>query len=454
MNPRRSVSPTGVLILVQNLPVPFDRRVWQEACALRDAGFDVSVICPSSDQHPALQEELDGVHVYRYRPRLEARALAGYVVEYAVALTAMTILAWRVAARRRIDIIQACNPPDLLFLVAFPLVILRGARFVFDHHDVSPELLMAKGHAADSGVVRVSRILERLTFGCAVASIATNQSYREIAVSRGGMSRDNVFVVRSGPATGFDPVPPDPGLKRGRQYLIGYVGVMGVQEGLDLLLDAAQLLTTRYGRHDVTFALAGSGPEAKRLRARSEAMGLAEHVHFLGRVPDAELVRLLSTADICVNPDEVNPMNDISTMNKIVEYMALGRPIVQFDTREGRISAGASSLYSAPNDPASFAEAICRLLDDSELRTKMGASGRKRFEEELGWPQQVTNLLAAYDCALSRGHLDINLRRAGWWRSGFARSRPDVAVRSITSSGTSEAAEDSSINPRDREPHE
>jgi glycosyltransferase involved in cell wall biosynthesis len=446
--------PTGVLILVQNLPVPFDRRVWQEACALRDAGFDVSVICPSSEQHPALQEEVDGVHVHRYRPRLEARGLAGYLLEYAVALSAMTILAWRVAARRRIAIIQACNPPDLLFLVALPLVLLRGARFIFDHHDVSPELLMAKGHAPNSRVVRLSRVLERLTFGCAVASIATNESYREVAVTRGGMSRDHVFVVRSGPATGFDPVPPDPGLKRGRQYLIGYVGVMGVQEGLDLLLDAAQLVTNRYGRQDVTFALAGGGPEAKRLRVRSEAMGLDEHVYFLGRVPDEELVRLLSTADVCVNPDEVNPMNDISTMNKVVEYMALGRPIVQFDTREGRISAGASSLYPAPNDPASFAEALCRLLDDPELRAKMGALGRKRFEDELAWPQQVTNLIAAYDCALSRGHLDINVRRAGWWRSGFARSRPDDLVWSIASSGARTPAAYSPTNSPEREPHE
>lgn len=435
MSPRRPADSAGVLILVQNLPVPFDRRVWQEACALRDAGFDVSVISPSSDQHPALHEELDGVHVHRYRPRLEAHGLAGYLLEYAVALSAMTVLAWRITARRRIAVIHACNPPDLLFLVALPLVLLRKTRFVFDHHDVSPELLMAKGHAANSWVVRLSKILERLSFGCAVASIATNESYREVATSRGGLSPERVFVVRSGPAGGFEAVLPEPGLKRGRRYLVGYVGVMGVQEGLDLLLDAAQLLITRYGRRDVTFALAGSGPEAQRLRARTEAMGLAEHVHFLGRVSDAELVQLLSTADVCVNPDEVNPMNDISTMNKVVEYMALGRPIVQFDTREGRISAGSSSLYPAPNDPAAFAEAICRLLDDPELRAVMGTQGRKRFSEDLAWPRQVINLIAAYDCAMSTGHLDINLRRAGWWRNGFARRAQNDAGPQINSAG-------------------
>jgi glycosyltransferase involved in cell wall biosynthesis len=437
--------------LVQNLPVPFDRRVWQEACALRDAGFDVTVICPSSEQHPASREELDGIHVRRYRPRLEARGLGGYLIEYAIALTAMTVLAWRVTARRPINIIQACNPPDLLFLVALPLVVLRRAKFVFDHHDVSPELLMAKGNRPDSWVIRLSRILERLTFGCAVVSIATNESYREIAVNRGGMSPEDVFVVRSGPAHGFDPMPPDPQLKRGRRYLVGYVGVMGVQEGLDLLLDAAQVIVNKDGRQNISFALAGSGPEASRLRARSEAMGLSEHVHFLGRVPDAELLRVLSTADVCVNPDEVNPMNDISTMNKVVEYMALGRPIVQFDTREGRISAGSSSLYAAANDPTSLAEEICRLLDDPELRAEMGAEGRQRSQKVLSWSRQIPNLLAAYNRALSKGHLEINLRRASWWRKGFTRGGGSAPL--VTPLSTDEPAGNLMENPPQQVPY-
>jgi glycosyltransferase involved in cell wall biosynthesis len=414
----------GVLILVQNLPVPFDRRVWQEACALRDGGWDVSVICPNSPQHPALREDIDGIHVHRYVPRLEASRLAGYLLEYAVALGAMTVLSWRIAARRPINVVQACNPPDLLFLVSLPLVLLRRARFLFDHHDVSPELLMAKGHAADSGAVWLARVLERLTFGCAVVSIATNESYRDVAVERGGMDPARVFVVRSGPAAGFRAVDPDPHLKRGRQHLVGYVGVMGVQEGLDLLLDAVDVIVNQRGRRDVLFALAGSGPEARRLQARSEAMGLAEYVQFLGRISDAELVTLLSTADVCVNPDEVNPMNDISTMNKTLEYMALGRPIVQFDTREGRVSAGASSLYPAKNDPIAFADAVCLLLDDPELRAQMGSRGRRRYEEELAWSQQVPQLLAAYATAMDRSHLDINATRPAWWRAGaFGRPR-------------------------------
>ena len=421
-----------MLILVQNLPVPFDRRVWQEACALRDAGFDVSVICPNSEQYPALHEELDGVHVYRYKPRLEARGIGGYLVEYGVALSAMTVLAWRVAAGRRLDIIHACNPPDLLFLVAMPLVVLRRAKFVFDHHDVSPELLMAKGRGSNSRVVRLSRVLERITFGCSVVSIATNESYREVALSRGGMSADDVFVVRSGPA-GFDPVAPDPRLKRGRRHLVGYVGVMGEQEGLHLLLEAAQIMITQYGRTDVTFTLVGSGPEAQRLRAACEAMGLGEHVDFRGRLSNEDLVQVLSTADVCVNPDEVNPMNDMSTMNKIVEYMALGRPIVQFDTREGRVSAADSSLYAAPNDPQSLADEICRLLDEPALRAEMGARGRERFNNELSWSRQVPTLLAAYSRAQSKSRFDINLLRPSWWR----RKGPDAQMRGCQSGALS-----------------
>ena len=441
MNAHRPAKGTGVLILVQNLSVPFDRRVWQEACALRDAGFEVSVICPSSEQHPATREQLDGIQIHRYPPRLEARGLVGYLLEYSVALTSMTVLAWRIAVRRRIDIVQACNPPDLLFLVAMPLVLLRGARFIFDHHDVSPELLMAKGHASNSSVVRLSRLLERLTFGCAVASIATNESYRDIAVDRGRMSTEDVFVVRSGPARGFDPVAPDPDLKRGRRYLVGYVGVMGIQEGIDLLLEAIRLIVTVHGRDDVVFALAGSGPEARRLKAKSEAMGLSEYVHFLGRVSDVELVRLLSTADVAVNPDEVNPMNDISTMNKIVEYMAVGRPIVQFDTREGRISAQESSLYAAPNDPGSLADAICRLLDDAELRAEMGARGRERFQDDLAWSRQVPQLIAAYSRALSKGRLDINLRRAGWWRKPAVKSGRNAVAAPVSFRDTTHSSQ-------------
>lgn len=406
----------GVLILVQNLPVPFDRRVWQEACALRDEGYDVSVVCPSSTQHPALRETLEGIEVFRYRPRYEARRLLGYVVEYGVALTSMSVLAWKAAAGRRVDVVQACNPPDLLFLAALPLVLLRRARFLFDHHDLSPELLVSKGFSAASWPVRLVTALERTTFGLATVSIATNESYRDVAVRRGGLPAERVFTVRSGPDHRFRPVEPDDRLRAGRRHLVGYVGVMGIQDGLDLLLAAADVMINQRGRDDTTFALAGDGPEGRRLRERARELGLSDHVHFLGRVSDADLLTLLSTADVCVNPDEVNALNDVSTMNKIVEYMALGRPVVQFETREGRVSAGSSALYPEPNDPVAFADAICTLLDDPDRRAEMGAQGRLRYEEELAWSRQVPHLLAAYRTALSVRRSDIGVLRASWWR--------------------------------------
>jgi glycosyltransferase involved in cell wall biosynthesis len=230
------------------------------------------------------------------------------------------------------------------------------------------------------------------------------------------MSPSDVFVVRSGPAPGFGEASADDRYRRGRRYLVGYVGVMGRQEGIDQLLDSAQIIVDKYGRDDVTFTLAGSGPETGRLVARTAELGLSDHVTFLGRIPDAELTAFLRTADVCVSPDPVNRMNDMSTMNKVLEYMALGRPIVQFDLREGRVSAGGSSLYAEPDDPVSFADAICTLLDDDELRERMGAHGRRRFENDLTWTHQVPRLLAAYERALGKAPLDVNVRRASWWR--------------------------------------
>lgn len=391
-----------ILILVQNLAVPFDRRVWQEARSLVQAGYAVSVICPKSAQHPLGYEILEGVQIHRYSSPFEAGGLAGYVAEYGIALLAQTRLAWRVHRRRSVDVVQACNPPDLLFLVALPLMVLGRAKFVFDHHDVSPELLVAKGHAPGSAVVRFARALEKCTFRLASVSIATNDSYRDVAVDRGGMSPDDVFVVRSGAdLSRFSGAEPDASLRGGAEHLVAYVGVMGVQEGIDYLLDAVNVLVREMDR-DVRVVLAGSGPDLPRLRARTTEMGLDEHVRFLGRVPDDVLTALLATADVCVNPDEYNAMNDMSTMNKIMDYMALGRPIVQFDLREGRLSAGDASLYASPNDARALAEGIAQLLDDPALRERMGAYGRQRLQETLTWERQVPALLAAYERVLRR----------------------------------------------------
>ena len=375
-----------VLILVQNLPVPFDRRVWQEALALVAAGYQVHVVCPRTREHPLRRETLSGVRIYRYRPGPEARRPAGYLVEYAVAIGAQLRLALTIRARHRISIVQICNPPDLLFLAALPLVAL-GSRLIYDHHDACPELMIAKGHREDGWAFRLARLFERLTYRCADVSIETNESYRDIALARGGMSREDVFVVRSAPEiTRFAGARPDEKWRGGRKHLVGYVGVMGRQDGLDYLIEAARVIIADLLRLDVQFVLVGSGPELPRLRERVRTLGLDDRVALTGRLSDDDLGTVLATADVCVNPDEANRMNDISTMNKIMEYMALGKPIVQFDLHEGRVSAGDASLYATRNDATSLGKCIVELIDDPGGAGSDGAAWRPAAAElaELG----------------------------------------------------------------------
>jgi glycosyltransferase involved in cell wall biosynthesis len=393
-----------VLILVQNLPVPFDRRVWQEALALDAARYEVHIVCPRTKEYPGRRELLNGIHIYRYSPGPEARRAAGYPVEYSIAILSMLRLALGIRFRRRIDIVHICNPPDLLFLVALPLVA-RGARLIYDHHDATPELMLAKGQREDGWLVRLTTLFERLTYRCAHVSIETNDSFRDIALRRGRMAAQDVFVVRSAPdVQRFAEAKPDEQWRRGRKHLVAYVGIMGSQDGLDYLVDAASMIIRDWRRDDIQFVLVGAGPELPRLRERVTSLGIGDQVEFTGLISSGkELGSVLATADVCVCPDEANRMNDISTMNKIMEYMALGRPIVQFDVHEGRVSAGGASLYAARNDVASLAEGIIRLVDDSELSARMGQAGRDRFVTRLTWEQQVPKLLAAYRRALEKG---------------------------------------------------
>jgi glycosyltransferase involved in cell wall biosynthesis len=393
---------TDVLILVQNLPVPFDRRVWQEALALVGAGYAVHVVCPATREYRRRRETLDGVRIYRYRPGPEARRSAAYLAEYTIAIAAQLWLALQIRLRHRIRVVHICNPPDLLFVVALPLVAL-GACLIYDHHDACPELMMAKRHAEAGWHVRLAKLLERLTYRVADVSIETNESYRDIALGRGRMSAEDVFVVRSAPDTArLGKGRPDEKWRYGRKHLIGYVGVMGLQDGLDYLIDAARVIICEWWREDIQFVLVGSGPEYPRLRERVRSMGIDDQVVFTGRLPDKDLAAVLATTDVCVNPDEVNRMNDISTMNKVMEYMAAGKPIVQFDLREGRVSAGDASLYAAANDANSLAACIVRLIDDPATREQMGHLGLLRLKTALGWDLQVPHLLAAYERAVSK----------------------------------------------------
>ncbi|MEO1686318.1 MAG: glycosyltransferase family 4 protein [Pseudomonadota bacterium] len=427
----RPLAGRRILILVENLPLPFDRRVWQEARTLTAAGAEVEVICPKGRGFEADHEVLEGVRIHRHPLPVDASGALGYVREYGAALFHQARLAQEIYAERPFDTVQACNPPDLLFLIA-RLFRRRGVRFIFDHHDICPELYEAKFGKRDL-FWRLMGRLERASFAAADVSLATNESYARIARERGGMAAEDVFVVRSGPDAGrLRPSAPNPDWRKGRDHLIGYVGVMGDQEGLDLLLESARILCLEQGR-SVQFALVGGGPALEGLRAQAEAMGLADHVTFAGRAPDTELFEVLSTADVCVNPDRVNPMNDLSTMNKIMEYMAFERPIVQFEVTEGRVSAGEASLYAAPNDPADMAAKLAQLLEDAPARARMGAFGRRRVVEELGWERQIEPLIAAYLRAAEKpaaagsgagtGTAGAGAARAPAWQRGWELGR-------------------------------
>jgi glycosyltransferase involved in cell wall biosynthesis len=382
-----------VLIIVENLPVPFDRRVWQEATTLREAGAEVSVICPIMKGYTARRERLEGIDIYRHPLATEADGALGYLLEYGSALFWWSWLSLRIFLKKRFHVIHGCNPPDLIFLVALPFKLF-GVKYVFDHHDVNPELYLAKFGRKDF-FYRLMCWLERATFQVADYSIATNESYKQIAIERGGMDPDRVAVVRSGPKLERLKIGPgDPAVKKGRTYLVGYLGVIGEQEGIDLLLEAAKGIVAV--RQDVQFAIVGGGTSLDSLRALSAQMGLSEYVDFYGRVSDEEMLRVLNTADVCVNPDRPIRMNDISTMNKIMEYMALGKPIVQFDLKEGRFSAREASRYARPDDVADFAHHLLDLLDNPDERARMGAYGYQRVVNELSWEYERLNLLRQY----------------------------------------------------------
>jgi glycosyltransferase involved in cell wall biosynthesis len=384
-----------ILVIVENLPSPFDRRVWQEATTLRQAGYTVSIICPIGKGYESRHELLDGIDIFRYKLPMEASGAVGYVIEYSAALFWQFMLAWKVLLTRGFDAIHACNPPDNIFLIG-GFFKLFGKKFLFDHHDINPELYEAKFGRRDF-FYKMMLAWERWTFRTADVSIATNDSYKKIAIERGGMKPDRVFVVRSGPdLRRLRILPPDPSLKKGARYLVGYVGVMGKQEGIDYLLRAAHYIIHDIGRRDVHFGLVGGGTELEEMKRYARELGISDYVTFTGRVPDQEMLAMLNTADVCVNPDIANEMNDKSTMNKIMEYMALGKPIVQFDLTEGRFSAQNASLYARKNDETDMAGKIVQLLDDPELREQMGKFGRSRVENELEWKYEVPKLLKAY----------------------------------------------------------
>lgn len=389
-----------VLIIVENGSYPGDTRVRNEALALQRNGYAVNVISPADKNSPRWHEVIDGVRVYRH-PQFElANSRLSYFVEYGAALFFETLLTWWIFLRHGFQVIQGCNPPDTIFLVALPFKLF-GVKYIFDHHDANPELYESK-YNKRGFLYRILCALERMTYRFSDVVMATNGSYKELAIARGGHSPDDVFIVRNGPDEGFQAVPAKPALKYGKPHLVGYVGNMDTQDGLDILLDVAARVK-EMGRNDVHFTCVGGGPQLTLLREMVRTKSLEEMVNFTGRVPDQDLLGVLSSSDVCVNPDKPCQMNSISTMIKIMEYMALGKPIVQFASKEGQFSAQGASLYSdSGNHVNDFAEKILWLLDHPDERRKMGQLGRERVEQALAWKHSIPNLLAAYERAFAK----------------------------------------------------
>lgn len=396
MEEQKSGTGRKILIIVENLPVPFDTRVWQEATTLVENGYTVSVICPKGKGYEKEEEVLAGVHVYRHDLKTEGSGFVGYVKEYGSALYHEIRLAKKIYKEIGFDVIHGCNPPDDIYMVARHFR-KYGVRYVFDHHDICPELFEAK--FGKKGLLYKSQLwLERQTYKHAAFAFVTNESYKKIAIERGGMDPAKVYVLRSGPKLERLRIQePKPELKKGRKYMVGYLGVIGKQEGIPYLLEAARYIRNELHRDDICYGIVGGGTSLEELKTLSVSMGIDDIVTFTGRAPDDVMLDYLNTADICVNPDEYNPMNDKSTMNKVLEYMALGKPIVQFDLTEGKYSAKEASVYANPNDALDMAKKIVELLDNPQKRQEMSVYGRKRIVEELSWEHTSKALLAGYE---------------------------------------------------------
>ena len=382
--------------------MPFDRRVWLECQALTSAGYQVSVVCPKGRDEPSY-EVIDSVRLYRYRPYAPGGSKVSFIAEYVYSFLAT---AWgMLKARRsgRFAVIQACNPPDIFWPLALAFRVLEGTRFVFDHHDLCPELYQSRFPSGPKLPYKGLLALERRTHQAANHVISTNDSYREIAMTRGGKRADEVTVVRTGPdLRRLRPGEPDPELRRGHRYLVAYIGVMGPQDGVDIVVRAADIVVSKLGRDDIAFTLIGSGDCFDDLVALRDRLGLAGHVEFTGRAPDEQVVHIMSTADAGLSPDPKNPLNDVSTMNKTMEYMLFGLPVVAFDLRETRVSAGDAAVYVQPNDEQQYAEAIVALLDDEPRREVMGKLARERVEQELAWDHQESTYLGVYKRVLGQ----------------------------------------------------
>lgn len=389
----------GVLIIVQNLPVPYDRRTWNEAQTLCEANERVYVICPTGQDgsYTTRYEQLNGIRIYRYPAPPDAHNTLSYIFEFAYCWLWTAMLSFWIFIRHRFDILHSANPPETYFLLAL-LYRPFGVRFIFDHHDLSPEMYLAKRGRAGGLLHRALLQLEKWTLQTADIVITTNNTQRQIAIERAGISTDIIFVVRNGPRSHLlYPVTPDPTLKHHKPYLISYLGEMGSQDGVAFMLEVAQYIYEDCQRHDIHMVLIGGGPMLETLQAYATQLDLGHSVTFTGRLGNEDIRQYLSTADVCAIPDMPSAYNHACSMNKVMEYMIFGKPIVSFDLHENRISAQDAAVYVEEHTVSAFAHTLLDLLDDTKRRYKMGIYARQRALDTLVWEHSVPHLLAAYE---------------------------------------------------------
>jgi len=391
-----------VLIVVQNLPVPFDRRVWLEATTLARHGHAVSVICPKMKGFNKSHEVLEGVAIRRYPLPDFGAAKLGFIAEFAWCFIATALLTLRVALGSGFDVLHVCNPPETYW----PLGMFWrrfGKRFIFDHHDLSPEMYAVKFGGKDSGLIsRALLWMERMTFREADLVITTNDSHKDIAVKRGGKRPEDVYVVRSGPSLDrFKLHEPDPAWRKGARFMFVYLGEICEQDGVDHMVRAVKHLVETFAFKDLHAVFVGGGPHQPQIKQYAADQGVADYCTFTGRVSDDDLCRILSSADMAIDPDPKNDWSNQSTMNKIIEYMYFGLPIVCYDLKEARVSADAAALYVEPNDDSALARGMLRLIGDPKRRQQMHDFGMERLRTKLAWEFSVPPLLAAYDRAFA-----------------------------------------------------
>jgi glycosyltransferase involved in cell wall biosynthesis len=392
-----------VLVLVQNLPLPGDRRVWLECRSLRDAGYRVAAITPAADGDPSY-EDLEGIHLHKYSPPGETSSLLSFIWEFVYCWVRTFVLTLRVWRRHgKPAVIQSCNPPDTFFLIG---LILRpfGVKFVFDQHDLNPEVYESR--FGKRGFFHLGlRVLEQLTYKTAIETIVTNESYAEVARTRGGLAPERVTVVRTGPDTSvLTPRKPNRDLKRGRKYLVHFHGVMGPQDGVDVVLNMINYVVRIKRRSDMSFSVLGKGDEWSRLREMLTDLGLEDYVYMPGRVTDDELFDYLSTADVGLSADPPSPLNDISTMNKTMEYMAFGLPVLAFDLQETRFSAEDAAIYVKTPTAEAYGDSLIALIDDEPRRELMANAGMERARGVLDWKYQARNYLSVFSRVVGAEH--------------------------------------------------